>query len=641
MDISLLNILRTVAWDIKPDVARNYAAKLKNALVLHIPNDVEKEKGFFLSKKGCKSKLGNFEDKLYVGNIHRIENHLYWNDEELADDDQIVNVVMIDGPVTRDGGGCSYGSKDWRDQVLYANTIPQVVGHIFFINTPGGESACRNDYELMIADCREKGKATVAYVDGMCASSGVNLACRCDRTIVRNAKDEFGCIGTMAAFWATPDGAVDTVDGSRYVEIVGDTTPEKNDWYRDAAKGDYEKLQEEVSKDAQEFQQTVRDNRPLVTEDMLKGKVFEAQEVIPALVDEIGDYNRAIDCVFQIADGSLPSAHTTVAGGEQPAPEPEPEPEPEPGPEETPDEQPEGNPDDPDGEQKDMAQLNEQQKAAVATSRGATLIVDDGHVKQSVPGFFGPEAKEIAKPQTNNDMTEEEKKAQEAQAQAAQEQTPASEQQNAEGAQAPASNQPANEDAKPAEGQQAGGEQQAEGEQAKPADGEQQPTDGEQQPAIDADELAKAQQALHTAEDMIAERDKSIEEKDALIAQLRQTAADKEKETSDAIASKDAAIADKDAAIAARDKSIEEKDALIAQLKKQVSDLKGEVKELAAEPTPMTQGTAAPKDNGTGEAPKQQKKYITRGMSYEEVRAAKKQEAADKAAAKAAREAQK
>lgn len=600
MDISLLNILRTVAWDIKPDVARNYAAKLKNAIVLHVPNDVEKKQGFFLSKKGCKSKRGNFEDKLYVGNIHRIENHLYWNDEELAEDDQVVNVVMIDGPVTRDGGGCSYGSKDWRDQVLYANTIPQVVGHIFFINTPGGESACRNDYELMIADCREKGKATVAYVDGMCASSGVNLACRCDRTIVRNAKDEFGCIGTMAAFWATPDGAVDTVDGSRYVEIVGDTTPEKNDWYRDAAKGDYEKLQEEVTKDAQEFQQTVRDNRPLVTEDMLKGKVFEAQEVIPALVDEIGDYNRAIDCVFQIADGTLPSAHTTVAGGEQPDPEPEPEPEPEPGPEETPDEQPEGNPDDPD---------------------------DDPE----------GEKKETAKPQTNNDMTEEEKKAQEAQAQAAQEQAPASEQQNAEGAQAPASEQPANEDAKPAEGQQAGGEQQAEGEQAKPADGEHQPTDGEQQPAADADELAKAQQALHTAEDMIAERDKSIEEKDALIAQLQQTATDKDA----AIADKDKTIADKDTAIAARDKSIEEKDALIAQLKKQVSDLKGEVKELAAEPTPMTQGTAAPKDNGMGEAPKQQKKYITRGMSYEEVRAAKKQEEADRAAAKAAREAQK
>ena len=77
---------------------------------MHLDNDVEKEQGYFLSKKGIISKkdgklhAANFEDKLYVGNIHSIENHLYWNDEELADDDQVINVVTINGPVTRDGG---------------------------------------------------------------------------------------------------------------------------------------------------------------------------------------------------------------------------------------------------------------------------------------------------------------------------------------------------------------------------------------------------------------------------------------------------------------------------------------------------------------------------------------------------------
>ena len=261
---------------------------------------------------GYKDKEGktvgaNFEDKLYVGNIYRVENHLYWNDEELADDDQIINVVVVDGPITRDGGGCSYGSKDWRDQVLYANTIPQVVGHLFIINTPGGEAAARNDYEMMINDCREKGKPTVAFVDGMCASSGVNLACRCDRVIVMNPKDEFGCIGTMAAFWAVAHDTVDQ-DGYRYVELVGKDCPEKNAWWREAAKGEYEKLQEDLDKDTVQFHQTVRENRPLVTDDMLSGKVFKAQEVIPALVDEIGNMERAIECVFALANEEMQAA---------------------------------------------------------------------------------------------------------------------------------------------------------------------------------------------------------------------------------------------------------------------------------------------------------------------------------------------
>ena len=193
MNIGLLRILHNKRWDFRPDLAQTYANALKNAIELQIDNDIEKQHGFFLSRKGYqkegKTVGANFEDKLYVGNIHRIENHLYWNDEELADDDEIINVVVVDGPVTRDGGGCSYGSKDWRDQVMYANTIPQVVGHLFIVNTPGGEAECRNDYDMMINDCREKGKPTVAFIDGGCFSSGVNLTCRCDRVIVMNPRD--------------------------------------------------------------------------------------------------------------------------------------------------------------------------------------------------------------------------------------------------------------------------------------------------------------------------------------------------------------------------------------------------------------------------------------------------------------------
>ena len=78
MDISLLNILRTVSWDFRRDMAQSYANGLKKAIEVHIDNDVEKEQGYFLSKKGLISKengkrhAANFEDKLYVGNIHSI-----------------------------------------------------------------------------------------------------------------------------------------------------------------------------------------------------------------------------------------------------------------------------------------------------------------------------------------------------------------------------------------------------------------------------------------------------------------------------------------------------------------------------------------------------------------------------------------
>lgn len=635
MNIGLLNIMHNKVWDFRPDLAQTYADALKNAIELHLPNDIEKQHGYFLSKKGYqkdgKTVGANFEDKLYVGNIHRIERHLYWNDEELQEDDEIINVVVVDGPVTRDGDGCSYGTKDFRDQVMYANTIPQVVGHLFIINTPGGQASCRNDYEMMINDCREHGKPTVAFVDGMCCSSGVNLACRCDRVVVMNPKDEFGCIGTMAAFWAV---AHDTVsdDGYRYVELVGKDCPEKNDWYREAAKGEYEKLQAELDKDTEDFHSEVRTNRPLVTDDMLTGKVFEAQEVIPALVDEIGDMNRAIECVFELANQTLTAARLVTA-------EPKNEPE----------EKPAGE------EPEELAKLNEQQKAAMAAeaSKGGLVMAEDGHVTKEVEGFFGPHTEEVAKPQNKEDMTEQEKKAQgaEAAAAAAQEpaqepatepaaepaQEPAQEPAAGEGAQEPAA-EPAQEPAAEPSGE--GAQEPAAEPAAEPA---QEPAtepagEGAQEPATEpaaepaqepasqeaienaTEELNKIQETLHNAEQMIADKDKEIADlKESLDGQkntAEQLQADIDQARKD-IEAANGTIAERDATIAGLQEDVN-------KLTKQVSDLKAEIKEMAGKPAPMANADSGiPADNGTGDAPEATgtvRSTVNANMSPKEIR---------------------
>ena len=608
MNIGLLNIMHNKVWDFRPDLAQTYADALKKAVELHLPNDIEKQHGYFLSKKGYqkdgKTVGANFEDKLYVGNIHRIESHLYWNDEELQEDDEIINVVVVDGPVTRDGDGCSYGTKDFRDQVMYANQIPQVIGHLFIINSPGGQASCRNDYDMMIDDCRKAGKPNVAFVDGMCCSSVVNLACRCDRVVVMNPRDEFGCIGTMAAFWAVAHDTVDQ-DGYRYVELVGKDCPEKNDWYREAAAGEYEKLQAELDKDTEQFHQTVRENRPLVTADMLTGKVFEAQEVIPALVDEIGDMNRAIECIYELANETLTAARLVTA-------EPKNEPD---------GEQPEVE------EPEEMAKLNAQQKAAVATSRGDLRIVDDGHVKKEEQGFFGPETVEIAKPQNQEDMTDEEKKAQEAAvAQAAQEAAA-----QEAGQEQAAQEAPANEE--PAAGQQAAGEnaQEQAGAQAAAAEPAAEPASQEAQESAAA-EIDKIQKTLHSAEQKIAEKDKEIAQLKETLATLNgiaeerdhanATVAERDKTIETLTAEKDEqgkTIAEHAATIAAKDAKIAEHVATIEKLNKQVKELQSEVKELSEKPAPMVDEQAGiPQDNGTGEAPKKQER-ITSDMSYEEI----------------------
>lgn len=587
MDIGLLSILRTPVVDFHRGLAFNYTEALKNAFSLHVNGAEEmkqKQRGFLLSQKR------GMEDKLYIGNIHRIENHLYWNDEELADDDQIVNVVMMIGPVTRDGGACSYGTKDMRDQVLYANTIPQVVGHVFFINTPGGESSCSNDYDAIFDSCHEHDKPVVAFVDGLCASSGVRFASHADRVIVMNPRDEFGCIGSMAAFWATPDGAIDR-NGSRYVEIVGDDSPEKNAWWREAAKGEYEKLKEMVNKTTQDFHQSVRENRPLVEDWMLTGETFEAQQLIPALVDEIGDFNRAIECVFALAEKKIQPARFAVA---------------------------DSNSDDGEedrNEQEDMATLNEQQKAAVNISRGATMIVDDGHVKTSVQTMFGPEEQEIATPKNNPTMTEEKEKEQEAVAAEAPQTTeaPAQEESPAQEEQVNTENTDQTEDTEPSGTEENPAEEGGPVAESPAADAPGTESDDEA-PAAAQTELAKVTETLHASESLVEQRDKEI-------AELKETLKETQK-------SLDEKLAEDLKVIAERDKSIAELKSSVEKQAKLIAALQAEVKELSEKPTPMvTAESGVPADNGTGEAPKAEKKlYIKSGMTYEEIRAAKKAE---------------
>ena len=582
-------------YDMPVDVAQKYADAIRDAIVAGVSFDSEKEKGFFISKNR------GFEDKLYVGNIHRIENHLYWKDEELADDDEIVNVVVIDGPVTRDGDGCSYGSKDHRDQIIYANTIPQVKGHIFIINTPGGAASARIDYEQAIADCREKGKPTVAWIDGMCCSAGQLVAALCDRTIVMNGKDTMGCIGTMCAFWGV---AHDTVsrDGFRYIELVSVTSPDKNVEYREATEGKYERLQAELDKLGEEFRETVRQNRPLVKDEHLTGKTFDAEKVMGALVDEIGDYDRAIQAVFDLAGGTLKSAReATVVGNEPGAGTNDPA--------ETAELATTKNENNMPQEEKMAAEMLEAQAAAEQSAQEETTAVEQ-QAQEEAPASEQPAQEEA--PASEEPAAEEAPASEEP----AQEEAPASEEPAAE--EAPASEEPAQEEA-PASEEPAAEEAPASEEPAQEeAPASEEPAQ-EEAPASEAANIDDIQEALHNAEGVIADRDREIaalkEERDAVIRERDDISASLEKAGED--------YAEQGNALSAAETKAAELQETVNKLQKQVKDLQAEVKELSERPAPMTDGNAGiPADNGTGEAPKQNQCRIKSGMGYKEIRAA-------------------
>ena len=216
-----------------------------------------------------------------------------------------VSVLTVDGPITRNGGGCSYGSIDHRNMMINAANHPLCRGHIFIINTPGGSAWAKNDYEQAINYARSQGQPVIAFIDGMCASAGMYLASLCDERYYMHPKDEIGCIGVMASFYTQADGSKNQFTDETYHELYDPESFDKNREFRDIANdGDSEKLVKELAELGVQFRADVKKACPAAKDEHLHGKVFDAEEVKGILMDDQSDFFSCVKRCFDLYNGA-------------------------------------------------------------------------------------------------------------------------------------------------------------------------------------------------------------------------------------------------------------------------------------------------------------------------------------------------
>lgn len=324
----LFEILTEKKWMVSPDFVHGIRKSLEHNLNTHA--------AFSKPEKSC----GYVTAEDAEGNTYYPEEYQISEDGkqvrgnwtlDLPDDDEhaqnfpFVSVLSVDGPITRNGGYCSYGSIDHRDMMMRAADHPLCRGHVFVINTPGGSAWAKNDYALAIDYAHSKGQKVIALVDGLCASAGMYLASLCDERYYINPKDQIGCIGVMAAFYTLPDGAKAKYSDETYHEIYDPKSFDKNKAYRDIAnKDDDKELIKELADLGVEFRADVKNACPNASDEHLHGKVFNAEDVKGVLMDGQSSFMRVVRHTFELYDGraELISREQTV----EPEPEPEVEP---------------------------------------------------------------------------------------------------------------------------------------------------------------------------------------------------------------------------------------------------------------------------------------------------------------------------
>ena len=230
-----------------------------------------------------------------------------WNGIDYLKDlkQPFVNVIPIDGPITRNGGACSYGSKDIRDWLMKASDNPYCQGHLLVVNTPGGSAWAKNDFQQGIDYAHSRGLRVIDLVDGMSASAGEYLASLCDEVYVVNLNDELGCVGVMASFFTMKNGSKNQFTDETYREYYDPESVDKNKEIRDIAEEeDATLLIEELKKLGVEFRADMKKAFPAATDDHLKGKMFAAKDVMGILCDGQMLLGDAINRVFALGSGA-------------------------------------------------------------------------------------------------------------------------------------------------------------------------------------------------------------------------------------------------------------------------------------------------------------------------------------------------
>ena len=303
----LHELLTARFYNISPTAAAGYRKILESNLNGHLP--------YLGSDKVIGRKVSAFNGSVIEDTRISTENGMQisrYNDNQ---DDPFINVLIIDGPMSRSGDACTYGSIDHRDMIISAANNANCVGHLIICNTPGGVAWTHNDYQQAIDYAHEQNQPVVMWIDGMCASAGMYVASMCDERWYMHPEDEVGCIGTMAMFYTMKDGQMN-FNNETYHEIYDPESFDKNKQSRDIAEnGDDRMLVKELAQLGKEFREACAKAFPRAKDEMLHGAIYKAGKVkgifVNGQTDMGGAFARVIKLSKAMGNAAASNAHSS------------------------------------------------------------------------------------------------------------------------------------------------------------------------------------------------------------------------------------------------------------------------------------------------------------------------------------------
>ena len=192
-------------------------------------------------------------------------------------DSPAIAIYLIQGAITKNSW--YYFSTDEFISEFSANDAdPNVLGHLLFICSGGGEAA---HCDLAASLIQSSQKPKFAMVDSWCCSGGYYYATCCDKIYATSQNDRFGSIGVMTS--AINMRPMWEKSGVVFHDILATSSTAKNAEYFEVMAGNYDNYRTEfLDPLCEQFTGLVLSTRQnlVATEDnlVLNGKTFFATE---------------------------------------------------------------------------------------------------------------------------------------------------------------------------------------------------------------------------------------------------------------------------------------------------------------------------------------------------------------------------
>lgn len=218
--------------------------------------------------------------------------------------EKIISETNINGVILKSGGASTMGMKDLSGNLLNANADPNVMGHLFVFDTPGGSVAGMNH---MRGTLQQLTKPKVGLVErsGIAGSAGYGLLAEMDYIICEADDSEVGCIGIICGAVGHANGATDG-DGAKQYMVISAKAVDKNKAEMMAINDDDITGLQENANDAEEiFRDQLKAARPSLRKDQMTGKMYPATEVVGTMIDAIGSKMDAIGKIIELSGTKL------------------------------------------------------------------------------------------------------------------------------------------------------------------------------------------------------------------------------------------------------------------------------------------------------------------------------------------------